>query len=199
VVVACAFPRAPEPTRTSDGDAIAKRSDSAPDTRRGLAQVANSGRSPGKSRRAVSVCRAGRPQRRPDRGRQLGSTDPLSTQTGSRRCPENGRAPNPPSHEGSRPRAWSVYGAKRTQPVAIGGKCSDPENGRNKPKPLLRVATGCAHGKEGVDGSSPSEGSAKAPEIGAFSFSSTCRDSFMRWVWSRLWSFRVENALAFRV
>jgi hypothetical protein len=26
------------------------------------------------------------------------------------------------------------------------------------------------HGKEGVDGSSPSEGSAKAPEIGAFSY-----------------------------
>jgi hypothetical protein len=26
------------------------------------------------------------------------------------------------------------------------------------------------HGKEGVDGSSPSEGSAKAPHVGAFSF-----------------------------
>jgi hypothetical protein len=38
------------------------------------------------------------------------------------------------------------------------------------------VAVGCdrlpprPHGKEGVDGSSPSEGSAKAPQIGAFSF-----------------------------
>jgi hypothetical protein len=31
-----------------------------------------------------------------------------------------------------------------------------------------------AHGKEGVDGSSPSEGSMKAPEIGAFSLSRTC-------------------------
>jgi hypothetical protein len=36
------------------------------------------------------------------------------------------------------------------------------------------VAVGCDqlpesfHGKEGVDGSSPSEGSAKAPQIGAF-------------------------------
>jgi hypothetical protein len=29
-----------------------------------------------------------------------------------------------------------------------------------------------AHGKEGVDGSSPSEGSAKAPHVGAFSASS---------------------------
>ena len=44
-------------------------------------------------------------------------------------------------------------------------------------------------GKEGVDGSSPSEGSAKAPHVGAFSFSSTCSSSNVRWVWSRLWSF----------
>jgi hypothetical protein len=39
-----------------------------------------------------------------------------------------------------------------------------------------------AHGKEGVDGSSPSEGSAKAPHFGAFSFSSTCSSSNVRWV-----------------
>jgi hypothetical protein len=33
------------------------------------------------------------------------------------------------------------------------------------------VATGCrVDGKEGVDGSSPSEGSAKAPHFGAFLF-----------------------------
>jgi hypothetical protein len=49
-------------------------------------------------------------------------------------------------------------------------------------------------GKEGVDGSSPSEGSAKSPLTGNFSFRTTCRLSFVRWVWSRLWSFRVENA-----
>jgi hypothetical protein len=30
------------------------------------------------------------------------------------------------------------------------------------------------HGKEGVDGSSPSEGSAKAPYVGVFPFRSTC-------------------------
>jgi hypothetical protein len=35
-----------------------------------------------------------------------------------------------------------------------------------------------AHGKEGVDGSSPSEGSAKAPEIGTFPY-----------VFSRQWAF----------
>jgi hypothetical protein len=35
-------------------------------------------------------------------------------------------------------------------------------------------------GKEGVDGSSPSEGSAKAPHVGAFAFRSTCRVSSVR-------------------
>jgi hypothetical protein len=49
--------------------------------------------------------------------------------------------------------------------------------------------------KEGVDGSSPSEGSVKAPHVGAFVFRSTCRFSRVRWVWSRSWSFRVGNAL----
>src|ERR671918_2643016 len=40
------------------------------------------------------------------------------------------------------------------------------------------------HGKEGVDGSSPSEGSAKAPQTGAFSFAGTCTISNVRWIWS---------------
>jgi hypothetical protein len=40
------------------------------------------------------------------------------------------------------------------------------------------------HGKEGVDGSSPSEGSAKAPQIAPFSVGDLCRSSSMRWVWS---------------
>jgi hypothetical protein len=52
------------------------------------------------------------------------------------------------------------------------------------------------HGKEGVDGSSPSEGSAKAPHVGAFSFRSTCSMSNVQRVWSCLWSFRVEKSLA---
>jgi hypothetical protein len=51
-----------------------------------------------------------------------------------------------------------------------------------------------AHGKEGVDGSSPSEGSAKAQQIRAFSFRSACTRSSVQWVWSRLWSFQVQNA-----
>src|SRR2546421_533293 len=42
----------------------------------------------------------------------------------------------------------------------------------------------------------PLEGSAKAPHVGAFAFRSTCRFSRVRRVWSRLWSFRVGEALA---
>ena len=49
-------------------------------------------------------------------------------------------------------------------------------------------------GKEGVDGSSPSEGSAKAPHVGAFSFRATCSSSNVRWVWSRLWSFDARES-----
>jgi hypothetical protein len=41
------------------------------------------------------------------------------------------------------------------------------------------------HGKEGVDGSSPSEGSAKAPHIGAFSIEGACTVSSVQWVWIR--------------
>jgi hypothetical protein len=47
------------------------------------------------------------------------------------------------------------------------------------------------HGKEGVGGSSPSEGSAKRRK----SFSvETCRRSSMRWLWSRLWSSQIQTA-----
>jgi hypothetical protein len=52
-----------------------------------------------------------------------------------------------------------------------------------------RVIARVRDGKEGVNGSSPLEGSAKAPHVGAFAFTSTCRLSRVRWVWSRLWSF----------
>jgi hypothetical protein len=50
-------------------------------------------------------------------------------------------------------------------------------------KQAKTVAVGChplrkgAHGKEGVDGSSPSEGSAKAPHVGAFTSSVYCISS----------------------
>jgi hypothetical protein len=45
-------------------------------------------------------------------------------------------------------------GCNLWQPVA---NAASPESGEIKPKPLSCVATGC-DGKEGVDGSSPSEG-----------------------------------------
>src|SRR5437879_1340919 len=54
--------------------------------------------------------------------------------------------------------------------VATGGRRSQIEQARGPPKQAKTVAVGCdqlpfgAHGKEGVDGSSPSEGSAKAPQ-----------------------------------
>jgi hypothetical protein len=51
---------------------------------------------------------------------------------------------------------------------------------------LPSVPLSLLDGKEGVDGSSPSEGSAKAPEIGTFVFGLTCTISSVRRVWSRL-------------
>src|ERR671934_94997 len=60
---------------------------------------------------------------------------------------------------------------------------------RRPPKPQKQaksLAVGCdglppgAHGKEGVDGSSPSEGSTKAPHVGAFPFRSSCSASNVR-------------------
>jgi hypothetical protein len=50
------------------------------------------------------------------------------------------------------------------------------------------------HGKEGVGGSSPPEGSAKAPQIGAFRSARTCTISNMRYLWSPLWSLQVQSA-----
>jgi hypothetical protein len=71
---------------------------------------------------------------------------------------------------------------------------------RKRLKQAKAVATGCdqlpigSHGKEGVDGSSPSEGSAKDPQTGALPFGLTCTRSSLRWVWSRLWSLQVQSA-----
>src|SRR6266545_3996429 len=50
--------------------------------------------------------------------------------------------------------------------MATGGKCRGPGNGLDKPKPLPPVAT--SYGKEGVDGSSPSEGFEKFLLISSF-------------------------------
>ena len=55
--------------------------------------------------------------------------------------------------------------------------------------------------KEGVDGSSPPEGSAKVPLTGLFGFSfrSTCSVGSARRLWNSRWSSRVKNALHRRV
>jgi hypothetical protein len=78
-------------------------------------------------------------------------------------------------------------GCNRWQSVANPTATKTPETSET-------VAVGCdrlpiaAPGKEGVDGSSPSEGSTKAPQTGAFSFTTSCSSSNVRWVWSRVWS-----------
>jgi len=87
---------------------------------------------------------------------------------------------------------WSIYGAERTQPTAIGGKptCSDNRSTkpiRNRGQPFAIVRDLMV--RRGSTVSSPPEGSAEAPEIGSFSFRSTCSVSNVRWVWSRLGSF----------
>ena len=57
------------------------------------------------------------------------------------------------------------------------------------------ACSGVPPSKEGVDGSGPSEGSAKSPaHVGFYSFRMACSGSHVRWVCSRLWSFRVQNA-----
>ena len=62
---------------------------------------------------------------------------------------------------------------------------------------LLAQSVEHLHGKEGVGGSSPPEGFAKAPQIGAFCFEGTCTISSMQWVWSPLWSLQVEQAASY--
>jgi hypothetical protein len=79
------------------------------------------------------------------------------------------------------PGRWSTYGSR------AGANDGESRLCRPDPKRLRK-------GKEGVDGSSPSESSARAPYVGAFSFRSTCSLSNVRWAWSRFWSFRVQSA-----
>src|SRR6266516_4941085 len=84
--------------------------------------------------------------------------------------------------------------------VATGGNPSQIGWPQKPQKQAKTVAADCdrlpfgAHGKEGVDGSSPSEGSAKAPQIGAFCLTGTCTFSSVRWVWSPSWSPQVHDA-----
>ena len=60
---------------------------------------------------------------------------------------------------------WSIYGAQRVQPVATGGKWDALEKPLKQADPQLVATHGnrfAAHGKEGVDGSSPSKGFTKS-------------------------------------
>jgi hypothetical protein len=58
---------------------------------------------------------------------------------------------NPPTHRPlvvfAADGAWSIYGAERAQPVAIGGKWEGPKNGKIRPNPLPWVATSCQKGR----------------------------------------------------
>src|SRR6266516_2361796 len=83
-------------------------------------------------------------------------------------------------------------GCNRWQPAANRPVLETAKTSEIRCHRLPPVAAG-SNGNEGVDGSSPSEGSAKAPEIGAFSFGSTCRLSNVGQVWSPLWSLQVEK------
>jgi hypothetical protein len=53
------------------------------------------------------------------------------------------RQPSQGAQHRATAQTWSTYGAKRSQPVATGRKCSSTKNGRNKRKPLPLVAARC--------------------------------------------------------
>jgi hypothetical protein len=84
--------------------------------------------------------------------------------------------------------------------VAIGGNQWQMDRDAQPLKQAKTVAVGCDrlpesfHGKEGVDGSSPSEGSTKAPQIRPFRLARTCRSSSMRSLGSPLWSLQDQRA-----
>src|SRR5438876_7748521 len=69
---------------------------------------------------------------------------------------------------------WSLYGAPWLQLVAINGKSEGQKTSQDRCRPLRPVAAR-SNGKAGVDGSSPSEGSAKGPQTGVFDFGSSCK------------------------
>jgi hypothetical protein len=91
--------------------------------------------------------------------------------TGARASRDVARAEN---------KGWSLYGPQRAQPVATGGKSQRHETAEASPK---TVAVGCdrlreeAHGKEGSTVRVRQRALQKAPESGAFRWSSTCSAS----------------------
>jgi hypothetical protein len=90
---------------------------------------------------------------------------------------------------------WSPAGATGGNRWQMRG----PQNASDKRKPLLWLATSCLSRsmvRRGCDGSSPSEGSAKAPQkIGAFLLGPTRSVINVPKVWSRLLSLQVQNCV----
>jgi hypothetical protein len=97
-------------------------------------------------------------------------------------------------------KGWSIYGAKRAQPLGTGGKWDTPKNRSNRPTRNRWQPTATGSQRMVRRGSTVrvrQEGSAKAQHVAAFAFSSpTCTVGSVRWIWSRLWSFRVQNGVA---
>jgi hypothetical protein len=99
-----------------------------------------------------------------------GATRTSQPSSGSRAAPSSGTCGGACKTAGFRPigmeQLWNRGGATGRKRSAR----QTPINGLNERE---TVATGChrlpfgSHGKEGVDGSSPSEGSAKTPHVGA--------------------------------
>src|ERR671931_529940 len=83
--------------------------------------------------------------------------------------------------------------------VATGGNQWQIESPRKRQRQAKTVAAGCdqlpfgAHGKEGVDGSSPSEGSAKPPQRGNFCARSRLQLIQPDGVWSTFWNTRISD------
>ncbi len=101
--------------------------------------------------------------------------------------------PGPPCERGANTSATTRVHARVTPRRQIPSTCGVFVPAKTRACPPFPPRN--LNGKEGVDGSSPSEGSAKAPEIGAFSFRPTCTESNVRWVWSPLWSLQIEKYL----
>jgi hypothetical protein len=83
--------------------------------------------------------------------------------------------------------------------VATGGKPWQMPQARTGQKQAKTVAVGCdqlprrAHGKEGVDGSSPSEGSRKGPQTRGVHFVSPLHLFQRDRVWNTFWNTQTKN------
>ena len=90
---------------------------------------------------------------------------------------------------------WSLYGAQRSQPVAIGRKCDSRENGSDSRKPLPWVATSF-RGPKMVRRGSPVRVRKRALQKrrkSALFLSPKLARSSVRRTWSLLWSLQVDE------